>query len=93
MPVYEYQCENCSYRFELKKSFNDNSAVTCLRCRSNARRIFSPVSIIFKGPGFYVTDKATEDKNRFGNRRDGDRPAGKEKKTELAKENKEESVS
>ena len=67
MPVYEYQCENCSYRFELKK--------------------------IFKGPGFYVTDKATEDKNRFGNRRDGDRPAGKEKKTELAKENKEESVS
>jgi len=67
MPVYEYKCKNCHYRFELKQSFNDNSnddpIVTCPKCGSNAKRIFSPVSIIFKGPGFYTTDaKQTKDK-------------------------------
>jgi len=60
MPVYEYKCKNCRYRFELKQSFNDNSnddpVVTCPRCGGNAKRIFSPVSIIFKGSGFYTTD-------------------------------------
>ena len=56
MPVYEYKCKNCSYQFELKQSFNDNSIVTCPRCGSNAKRIFSPVPIIFKGSGFYTTD-------------------------------------
>ena len=67
MPVYEYKCKNCHYRFELKQSFNDNSnddsIVTCPKCGGNAKRIFSPVSIIFKGPGFYTTDvKRAKDK-------------------------------
>ena len=56
MPVYEYQCKNCRYRFELKQSFNDNSIVTCPQCASKAKRIFSPVPLIFKGSGFYTTD-------------------------------------
>ena len=56
MPIYEYQCEDCSCRFELRKSFNDKSAVTCPQCGGNARRVFSPVPIIFKGSGFYSTD-------------------------------------
>jgi putative FmdB family regulatory protein len=56
MPVYEYKCKNCHYRFELKQSFNDDPIVTCPRCGGNAKRIFSPVPIIFKGSGFYTTD-------------------------------------
>jgi putative FmdB family regulatory protein len=63
MPVYEYQCKNCYYRFELKQSFNDDSIVTCPQCASKAKRIFSPVPIIFKGSGFYTTDsRQTKDK-------------------------------
>jgi len=67
MPVYEYKCKNCHYRFELKQSFkdnsNDDSIVICPKCGGNAKRIFSPVSIIFKGSGFYTTDaKRTKDK-------------------------------
>ena len=74
MPVYEYKCKKCSYRFELKQSFNDNSnddlTVTCPQCGSKAKRIFSPVSIIFKGSGFYTTDvKQAKDK--------GPKPEGK----------------
>jgi putative FmdB family regulatory protein len=56
MPVYEYQCEKCRHRFELKQGFKDSSKVTCPQCGSKAKRIFSPVPIIFKGPGFYTTD-------------------------------------
>ena len=56
MPVYEYQCEKCHHQFELKQGFKDSSEVTCPQCGSKAKRIFSPVPIIFKGPGFYTTD-------------------------------------
>ena len=56
MPVYEYQCEKCRHQFELKQSFKDKSIVTCPQCGSKAKRVFSPVPIIFKGPGFYTTD-------------------------------------
>lgn len=63
MPIYEYQCENCSCRFELKQSFSDAPTVTCPQCMSNAKRIFLPAPIIFKGSGFYTTDvKQTKDK-------------------------------
>jgi putative FmdB family regulatory protein len=56
LPIYEYECSKCSYRFELKRSFNENGSVTCPQCGCEARKIFSPVPIIFKGSGFYSTD-------------------------------------
>ncbi len=56
MPIYEYECTGCSFRFELKQSFSEDTTVSCPRCGGKVQRIFSPVSIIFKGTGFYVTD-------------------------------------
>ncbi|MBN2074928.1 MAG: FmdB family transcriptional regulator [Dehalococcoidales bacterium] len=56
MPLYEYECSECSTRFELRRSFSDESEVFCPDCKCVATRIFSPVPIIFKGSGFYVTD-------------------------------------
>jgi putative FmdB family regulatory protein len=56
MPIYEYCCDSCLHRFELKRSFSDNSTVTCPRCSSSVRQVYSPAPIIFKGSGFYVTD-------------------------------------
>ncbi|MDY7019019.1 MAG: FmdB family zinc ribbon protein [Chloroflexota bacterium] len=58
MPIYEYECRYCSVRFEIKRTFNDESKVICHRCGGETRRVFSPVPIIFKGPGFYCTDNA-----------------------------------
>jgi len=88
MPVYEYQCENCSCRFELKRRFSDNSVVTCPECGRNTRRIFTPAPIIFKGSGFYVTDNPARGKRKLDNKRDGDRPADISKGTEAPKEEK-----
>jgi len=60
MPTYEYRCLNCNLRFELKQSFKDEPVAVCPACHSNAHRLFSPVPILFKGPGFYVTDSRME---------------------------------
>ena len=56
MPVYEYECNSCLSRFDLRKSFDDSGPVCCPECGGSAQRVFSPVPIIFKGSGFYVTD-------------------------------------
>lgn len=59
MPTYQYQCHQCKTKFELKQSFRDKSTSICPVCSGNASRLFSAVPIIFKGPGFYVTDSRT----------------------------------
>jgi len=56
MPIYEYQCSSCKQRFELKQGYKDDAIAVCPVCKSNARRLFSPVPIVFKGSGFYITD-------------------------------------
>ena len=80
MPIYEYECTCCSTRFELKQSFNDNTQVSCPKCGGDTRRVFSPVPIIFKGPGFYSTD-SRNDHNHLSHEGDTDKTktANKEK--------------
>jgi len=73
MPTYQYRCLNCNLQFELKQSFHDKPIADCPTCHGIARRLFSPVPIIFNGPGFYVTDSRAE-------RRKGANPAGLKEK-------------
>lgn len=56
MPNYEYECCSCGHCFEVRKGFNDESAVFCPVCSAPARKLFHPVPIIYKGSGFYSTD-------------------------------------
>jgi putative FmdB family regulatory protein len=56
MPIYQYECLNCRLQFEVKQSFHDRPIADCPACCGIARRRFSAVPILFKGPGFYVTD-------------------------------------
>ena len=66
MPTYQYLCPKCNCKFELRQSFSDESIVTCPKCQNGARRLFSPVPIIFKGPGFYSTDNRKSDTGSTG---------------------------
>jgi putative FmdB family regulatory protein len=59
MPIYEYECEKCHSRFELKRKFGEDGTTHCPQCRGKASRIFTSVPVIFKGSGFYVTDQRT----------------------------------
>lgn len=56
MPTYEYECGQCSYRFDMRQGFDDEPQAMCPQCQGKARRIFHPAPIIYKGSGFYVTD-------------------------------------
>ena len=56
MPIYEYRCMTCGCNFEIKQGFDTEPFSVCPRCQKEARRIFRPAPIIFKGSGFYVTD-------------------------------------
>lgn len=56
VPIYEYQCDGCAYRFEVKQSIKDDPLSTCERCGKAIRRLISSPGIMFKGSGWYVTD-------------------------------------
>ncbi len=56
MPIYEYQCESCASRFEVKQSIKDAPLTTCERCGQSLHRLISSPGIMFKGSGWYVTD-------------------------------------
>ena len=61
MPIYEYECEKCTCRFELKRRFDEGAGnPRCPQCRGKVRRLFSPSAIIFKGSGFYITDSRSD---------------------------------
>ena len=69
MPIYEYQCENCPDRFEIKQGMKDDPLTACPRCGKRVQRLISSPAIMFKGSGWYVTDYArakTEEKSSSG---------------------------
>jgi len=58
MPTYEYECKKCNHRFEVFQSMSDEPIKKCPECGKQVRRLVSGgVGVIFKGSGFYVTDK------------------------------------
>ncbi|MCL2765551.1 MAG: FmdB family transcriptional regulator [Treponema sp.] len=59
MPTYEYECKSCAHNFEVFQSMTDQALKDCPECGKEIRRlIFGGVGVIFKGSGFYVTDKS-----------------------------------
>jgi putative FmdB family regulatory protein len=59
MPTYEYECKSCGHTFDAFQSMKDEPLKICPRCGMEVRRlIHGGTGVIFKGSGFYVTDKA-----------------------------------
>jgi putative FmdB family regulatory protein len=58
MPTYEYECKSCGHTFEIFQSMKEDSLKDCPKCGKEIRRLINGGSgVIFKGSGFYVTDK------------------------------------
>jgi putative FmdB family regulatory protein len=58
MPTYEYECKSCGHTFDAFQSMSDSPLKVCPQCGLELRRLINGGSgIIFKGSGFYVTDK------------------------------------
>ncbi len=57
MPTYEYHCEACRRRYELREGFDAPSSHPCQRCEEGtAVRVLHAPTVVFKGSGFYVND-------------------------------------
>ena len=80
MPIYEYKCED-GHVFELRQSFTDEPLTSCEVCGAPVQKVLYPVSVHFKGSGFYNTDYGTR------------RRAREAKEHNEAKEHKESSTS
>ncbi|MEZ4769776.1 MAG: FmdB family zinc ribbon protein [Caldilineales bacterium] len=72
MPVYEYQCEICSNRFEKRQRFSDEPLTECPVCGGLLHKVIQPVGVIFKGSGFYVTDNRGKSSTTPPARKEGD---------------------
>jgi putative FmdB family regulatory protein len=58
MPTYEYECKDCGHIFDVFQSMSDAPLKSCPKCGKDVRRLINGgTGIIFKGSGFYVTDK------------------------------------
>jgi len=98
MPIYEYRCPD-GHTFEVFQRMADPPSETCEVCgKSPVEKVLYPVSVHFKGSGFYSTDygrggrKKTEPPKEGGSgdsgpsekKSDSDSSAGGEKKAAAA---------
>lgn len=77
MPLYEYECEACSHRFEKIQKFSDPPADTCPKCGGKVTKLFSSPAIQFKGSGWYITDYAKKSGSVESSKSSGDKKSDK----------------
>ena len=46
VPLYEYECNKCRQRFEIRQRVVDDPILVCPSCGGTTRRVFHPVGII-----------------------------------------------
>ena len=56
---YEYRCAN-GHVFDVEKGIDDPHPTECPQCGAPARRIFSPLNVIYRCSGFKTADKALD---------------------------------
>lgn len=71
MPLYEYLCNRCGKRFEVRQKFADEPLKTHEECGGEAERLLSTPSFQFKGTGWYVTDYAKQGSSSGNGSADG----------------------
>lgn len=53
MPLYEYQCTQCSRITEKRQKFSDPELTECPHCKGRLERTISAPAVQFKGGGWY----------------------------------------
>ena len=58
MPTYGYECKSCKHTFDAFQGITDEPLKNCPECGKELRRLINGgTGVIFKGGGFYATDK------------------------------------
>lgn len=67
MPVYGFRCRECAEEFDLTRPISKSGdAAECPACGAEAKRLFTPVGVHFKGSGFHNTDYKPKPKEDTG---------------------------
>lgn len=53
MPLYEYACNSCGNKFELRQKFSDAPASECPSCGGPVQKLISQAGFSLKGGGWY----------------------------------------
>ena len=63
MPIYEYKCEACGYKFEKLQKISDDPLKICPSCEApKLSKLVSAAAFRLKGGGWYETDFKTSDR-------------------------------
>ena len=54
MPLYEYQCNACDNKFELRQKFSDPPATECPECGGEVAKLISASAFALKGGGWHA---------------------------------------
>lgn len=66
MAKYDYHCRDCNTWEEVERSIHDiEEAVPCPKCETSMRRVYGPVGVVLKGPGFHKTDSQPTNTNFY----------------------------
>ena len=72
MPIYEYRCPD-GHTFEVFQRMADPPSEKCEVCgKSPVEKVLYPVSVHFKGSGFYSTDYGRGGRKKTESSKDGD---------------------
>ncbi len=84
MPIYEYECSDCSHQFEIMRKVSDDPLTECPACgKDSLQKLISKVAFRLKGTGWYETDfkdkPAAAKSDASGNSTTDTKPADKQK--------------
>ncbi|MEX2100737.1 MAG: FmdB family zinc ribbon protein, partial [Acidimicrobiia bacterium] len=87
MPTYVYECNKCGEDIEIFQSFKDDPLKRHPGCGGKLTKVYQPVGIVLKGPGFYKTDsrngkKSASTSERSESSSDSGSGSGSESKSE-----------
>ena len=96
VPLYEYECQACLFRFEKLQRLSDPPPKKCPECGGKIVQMMSASSVQFKGSGWYVSDyqRKGSGADSTGEKKAASKPESKsEAKTESKSETKGETKS
>lgn len=71
MPTYEYTCKSCGERLEIFQKFTDKPLKKHPECGGELKKVLHASGIVFKGSGFYATDKRGTSASKTSSSTDG----------------------
>ena len=66
MPIYEYECDACGYRYDTLQKTGDPVLTVCPQCaKPSLRKLVSATGFRLSGSGWYETDFKSDNKRNL----------------------------